>query len=90
MEHPPHSSDLVIADFYLSLRLKSALKGRSNCDATDFINNVRKDLKRVSQNCLQESFQELYCRWQKFAVAQGDYFEGHVASIIVLFCISQK
>jgi hypothetical protein len=30
------------------------------------------------------------CRWQKFIVAQGDYFEGNVASMFAMFCISEK
>jgi len=30
------------------------------------------------------------CRWQKFIVAQGNYFEENVASMIAMFCISQK
>jgi hypothetical protein len=90
LEQLPHSPDLAIADFYLSLRLKSTLKGPSFCDVTDFINNTREELKRVSHNGFQESLQHFYCRWQKLAVAQGDYFEGYVASVIVLFCLSQK
>jgi len=69
LRHPPHSPDLVTVDFYLSLRQKSALKELSFCDATHFINNAREGLKRVAQNDFQESFQHLYCRWQKFAVA---------------------
>jgi hypothetical protein len=87
LEHLPHSPDLVPADFCLSLRLKLALNGRSFCNATDFNNNAREELESVTHNGFLESFQHLYCRWQKFAVAQGDYFE---ASIIMLFCHSQK
>jgi hypothetical protein len=48
------------------------------------------ELKRFSQNGFQKRFQKLYSRWQKCIVAQGDYFEGNVAHMIVLFCISQK
>jgi len=62
-EHPPHSPDLVPADLYLSVRLKSALKGRSFCDATDFINSTREEMERVIHNGFLESFQHLYCRW---------------------------
>jgi len=29
-------------------------------------------------------------RLQSFTVARGDYFEGNLALMIVLFCISQK
>jgi len=74
LELPPHSPDLVTAHFYLSHRLKSALKGRSFCESTDFINNAREDLKRVSHNGFQESFQHFYGRWQNFAFAQRGLF----------------
>jgi transposase len=40
LEHPPYSSDLASADFYLFPQLKSALKGQQVCDATDFIKNA--------------------------------------------------
>jgi hypothetical protein len=38
-EDPPNSPDLDTADFYLFPRLKSALKKRGFCDATDIIKN---------------------------------------------------
>jgi transposase len=40
LEPPPYSPDLVPAEFYLFPRLKSALKGRRFCDATDIIKNA--------------------------------------------------
>jgi transposase len=52
---PPYSPDLAPVDVY---QLKSALKGWHFCDATD-INNVMKELKRLSQNDFQEYFQHL-------------------------------
>jgi hypothetical protein len=53
LEHPPYSPDLAATDFYLFCRLKSALKGRRYCDATDIIRNAKKELKRLSQNGFQ-------------------------------------
>ena len=50
LEHPPYFPDLAAADFYLFPRLKSALKGRRFCDATDIIKNATDELKRLSQN----------------------------------------
>jgi histone-lysine N-methyltransferase SETMAR len=47
MQHPSYSPDLAPADFYLFRRLRSALKRRSFCDATD-INNATEELKRFS------------------------------------------
>jgi hypothetical protein len=65
LEHIPYSSDLAPDDCYLFPRLKSALKGWSFCDATDIIQNATEELKRLSQNGLQERFQNLCNRWQK-------------------------
>jgi len=79
LEHPPYSSDLAPADFYPFSGLKSALKGWCFCDATDIIKNATVQLKSLSQNGFQESFQHLYSCWQKCTVAQGDYLEENVA-----------
>ena len=49
--------------FYNYHRLKSALKGRPFCDATDIIENETEQLKRLSQNGFQECFQHFHSRW---------------------------
>ena len=73
-------------DFYLFFRLKSALKARRLYDATDTM-NATEELKRLSQNGLQESFtQHLYSRWQIRRVVSGEYFEGTVPYMIILIC----
>ena len=59
LEHLPHSPDLVPADFYMLPQLKSAIKGRRFCDATDIIKNATKELKRLPQNGFQECLQSL-------------------------------
>jgi hypothetical protein len=46
----PYYPDMVPADFHLFPPLKSALKGRRFCDATDIIKNTKEELKRRSQN----------------------------------------
>jgi transposase len=79
LEHPPYSPDLAAADFCLFSRLKSALKGRRCCDATDIIKNVTEELKRLSQNGFQEFLQRLNSWWHKCIVPQGDCFEVNVA-----------
>jgi len=56
-----------------------SIEGWRFCDANDIIKNATKELKRFSQNDVQECFQHLYIHWQKYIVAQGDYFEGNVA-----------
>jgi len=68
LEHP-HSPELVPAEFNLFPRLKSSLKGWRCCDATDIIKNATEELKGLSQNGLQGSFQHLYSHWQKCIVA---------------------
>jgi histone-lysine N-methyltransferase SETMAR len=89
LEHPPNSPEMAAADFYLVPQLKSALKGQRYCNVTD-IKNATEELKRLPQNGFQKCFQHIYSRWQKCIFAQGNYFEGNVAYLIVLFCISQK
>jgi hypothetical protein len=48
LDHPPYSSYLAAADFYLFPRLKSALKGRRFSDASDITDNATEELKRLS------------------------------------------
>jgi hypothetical protein len=75
MEHPPYSPDLAPVDFYLFPRLKSALKGRRFCDATDIIKNETDELKRLSQSGFQKCFQQLHSRWQMCIFAHGNIFK---------------
>jgi hypothetical protein len=42
--------------FHLFPWLKSALKGRRFCDATDIIQNAMEELKRLLQNCTRGLF----------------------------------
>ena len=58
--------------------IEISIKGRRYCDAT-VIKNAKAELKKFSQNGFQQCFQYLYSRWQKFIVAQGDYFEENVS-----------
>jgi hypothetical protein len=62
LEHPPYTSDSAAADFYLFLRLKSTLKGRRFCDATEIITNATEKLKKLSQKKFQECFLHLESR----------------------------
>jgi hypothetical protein len=56
--------DMGPAEFYLFRRLKSALKRRRFCDATDVIKKCDGRAEKASQNGFQECFQHLYSRWQ--------------------------
>jgi hypothetical protein len=62
LEHPPYSFDPAAADFYLFLRLKSALKGQRFCDATDIIRDATEQLEKALTNNFQECFLHLYSR----------------------------
>jgi hypothetical protein len=71
MGHPQYYPDLAAADFYLFPRMKSSLKGRDFCDATDIVKNETEELKRFLQNDFKECFHHLYSRCKKCIVAQG-------------------
>jgi len=59
LKYPPYSPDLAPADFHLLPRPKSASKGRRFCVTTDTTENATEELKRLSQNGLQECSQHL-------------------------------
>jgi hypothetical protein len=68
LEHLPYSPDLVTAEVYLLPQLRSALKARGFCDATDNNKNAMKELKRLSQNDFPLSQAYSYTRrlfWRK-------------------------
>jgi len=73
-EHP--STDLAPADFCLFPPPKQAQKGRRFCDATDFIKNATKELKRLSQNGCQEVSNTFTVAGR---ISHGHYFEGNEA-----------
>jgi hypothetical protein len=77
-----NNCDKTRIDFHLFPQMKSTFAGRGVCEATDIIKTATEELKRLSQNDLQEC---LYSRWKKCIAAKWDYFERNV-----LFCTSQK
>jgi hypothetical protein len=89
MEHPSHSRDLALADFYLFPRLIPAFNLRRFCDATDVIKNATDELKAFTK-WLPGMFPTPSQSFPECIIAQGGYFEGNIAEIIALFCISQK
>jgi len=74
LEHSPQSTDLVAAAFCLLPQRKLVLMGWCYCDANDNIKNLPDELKRISQNCFRECFQNLDSRWQKYIFVKGNYF----------------
>jgi hypothetical protein len=81
LEHPRFSLDVAVADLCLFLRLKSALKVRCLCDGIT---------EKAFIEWLPGTFLTILQSFTKRTFTQGDYFEGNVASIIVLFYISEK
>jgi hypothetical protein len=69
--------------------MKTALKRQCFCDAADIVKRVTEGVTRFSRNGFQECFKHPYSHWQNCIAVQGDNFEGNVASMIILFCISQ-
>ena len=72
MEHPPYSPDLATANVYLFPQLKSGLKERRFCDATDNIKNATEELKRFPQNDFPLSDAYSYTRrlfWRKCSLS---------------------
>jgi hypothetical protein len=49
-----YSPDPAATIFYLFPRLKTTMKRRHFCDASDIIKNATEELKRLSQNCFDE------------------------------------
>jgi len=58
LKHPPYSPGWAPVEFEILPRLKSALKGWRLCDGADIAKNATEELKRISQNDLQECFNE--------------------------------
>jgi len=58
LKHTPYSPGWAPVDFEILPRLKLALKGWRFCDGADIVKNAMEELKRLSQNDLQECFNE--------------------------------
>ena len=71
LEHPRFSTDLAPIGFYPFHQLKSVLKERRFCGATNIIKNATEELKRLSQNGFQECFEDRYSSWQIYIAAHG-------------------
>ncbi|GFT45046.1 hypothetical protein TNCV_3790401 [Trichonephila clavipes] len=76
IEHPPHSSDLNLPDFFLFPRLKLALKGKRFAGIPDVPRNVMRILKSIPIEGFMQSFQDLYSRALRGIVMGDDYFKG--------------
>jgi hypothetical protein len=76
LNHPPYSPDLAPCDFWLFLKLKTALKGHRFSDITDIQGHATTILRSIPEEELQKCFEQWKHRLTKCIDAQGDYFEG--------------
>jgi hypothetical protein len=71
IQHSRYSPDLAPADFVLSREVKLALKGERFSDVSNIERGVTEQLKGVSLQDCQRSFEDLYKRSQR-CVLGGD------------------
>ena len=81
--HPPYSPDLAPADFFLFPKIKTTLKGRRFQTTEEIQENAIRELRAITENALQEAFQQWKKRWERCIASRGDYFEGDSAQNVV-------
>ena len=74
--HPPYSSDLAPADFFLFPKLKTTFKGRRFPTTGEIQENAIRELRAITESAFQEAFQQWQKRWERCIASRGDYFEG--------------
>ena len=70
--HPPYSPDLAVCDFCLFPKLRGCRYG----SIEEMKEAVTKVIDTLTQEDLNEAFQNLLERYNKCIAARGDYFEG--------------
>jgi len=76
MEHPPYSPDLAPRDFFLFLKIKSALK-ETRFESVDAVKaKATQLLNSLTQDDLQHCFQQWKIRMERCRNRGGDYIEG--------------
>ena len=75
LPQPSYSPDLAPADFFLFLRIKTALKGTRFGTIEAIQTAVTKALNEVPVDAFQDAYRAWKSRWQKCVDAQGEYFE---------------
>jgi len=73
--HSPYSPDLAPVEFFLFLKLKTALKGRRFQTIEEIKENAIRELHAVTESVFQETFQQWKKRWERCFARRGDYFE---------------
>jgi hypothetical protein len=75
ISHPPDSSDLAPADFFLFPTVKTAPKGKRFQDVENIKENVTAELNAVPLEAFADCFQKRFERCNKCIQVGGDYFE---------------
>jgi hypothetical protein len=76
--HPPYSSDLAPAEFFLFPKLKTTLKGRSFQTIEQIQENAIRELRAITESALQKAFQQWKKRWERCIASRGDCLMGTV------------
>jgi hypothetical protein len=61
LDHPPYSPDLAPCDFWLSQKLKTALKGHRFSDIAD----IQGYVTTILQSIPEEEFQKCFEQWKR-------------------------
>jgi transposase len=77
--HPPNSSDLAPADFFLFPKLKTTLKGRRFQTIEEIEENAIRELRPITESAFQEACQQWKKRWERCIACRVDYFKGDIA-----------
>ena len=73
---PAYSPDLASRDFYVFLKMKLQLKGRSFVSIEETQAESQQALNMLTSADFSECFQKWQDCWNRFKQALGDYFEG--------------
>ena len=76
VRQPSYSPDLVPADFFLLLKLKSTLKGRRFDTIDEIQKKLTNELFAIPKEAFQKAFQSWQKRWVRCVASEGNYFEG--------------
>ncbi|KAL4098969.1 hypothetical protein QTP88_023475 [Uroleucon formosanum] len=74
--HPPYSPDLAPCDFFLFPKLKFALKGQRFQDVEEIKANTAAELKVLTSEQFQRTFEKWQDRWNHCILSGGEYFEA--------------
>lgn len=88
LKHPPYSSYLVAADFFIFPCLNGFLKGTYFAHVPTIQQHVKSVLQSVSNETFSESFQQLYEHCQRCFVVHEHYFGVGLKVVDLYFLFS--